>query len=362
MVYDRHPTVLVGVGPVLPHTSSKLTQAPQIFFFLLLSVSQYLYLPAAWPRFDPINKVGALLAISFPYFFLYLAAFGDPGYVTPENHAYHMQLYPYDYSLFRPGSECRTCRLLKPARSKHCSVCKRCVSKMDHHCIFLNKCVGYGNHHHFILLLFSTAFLATYAALMGLLILSASIRADYPMWSLWKPSTNLSWDDWLLLCGWGMQDVGIGLAAVTLLTAMTAPMVWGLLAYTLFLVRCGTTTNESLKWSDWKADADDGCVFKRRMSPNRQRLAAVEPLRTRWPQETEQILINTGDGKPPPPGAPFPGEGEWQRVWKMQDVDNLYHLGFRDNLVDIFVPNKDFTEGRLPSMGRKKRSAKLMPF
>jgi palmitoyltransferase len=172
----------------------------------------------------------------------------------------------------------------------------------------------------------------------------------------------MSFNDYLLIWGWGMQETGVGLAAVTLLTTMMAPMIWGLLGYTLYLVYCGTTTNESLKWSDWKADAEDGCVFKRRMSPNRQKLTTVEPFRTRWPQDTDQILIHCEDGQPPPADAPLPGEGEWQRLWKMDDMDNLYHLGFRDNLVDIFVPNKDFNEGRLPSMGRKKRSAKLMPF
>ena len=50
--------------------------------------------------------------------------------------------HPADKLIFQPGRECRTCLVLKPARSKHCSLCGVCVPKYDHHCAWLNQCVG----------------------------------------------------------------------------------------------------------------------------------------------------------------------------------------------------------------------------
>lgn len=321
---------------------------------------EYLYIPGAWPRIDAVNKLAIIITVTLPYTFLYLAAFGDPGYITHANHAFHMQLYPYDFSIFHPGVECRTCRFLKPPRSKHCAVCKKCVSKMDHHCIFLNKCVGYGNHGYFLLLLLSTAVLLSYGSLLGVAILSAKMKAAHPLWSIWKPS-DMNIHYYLLVWGWGVQD-HVGLGAITLLVSMLAPMVWGLLAYTVYLVWCGVTTNESLKWSDWSAEMADGYAFKRRMSPNRQKFTAVEPSATRWPHQTEQIIVRTENGQPPARDARLAGEGDWQRVWKLTDVDNMYHLGFKDNLVDIFCPNYNFNADRLPGMKAKKRPPRLTPF
>lgn len=265
-----------------------------------------------------------------------------------------MELYPYDFSIYQPGQECRTCRFLKPARSKHCNVCKRCVGRMDHHCIFINKCVGYGNHHWFLLTLVSTAVLTTYGALMGGSIMMSQMTDRYPHWTLWPPK-YLSWHEYLGVWSYGLQQ-SVPMGAITLLTAMLSPMVWGLLGYSLFLVYCGTTTNETAKWGDWEYEMDDGYAFRRRMSPHRQKFTTIEPAFTRWPVETEQILTRSEDGRPPPDDAPLPGEGPWQRVWKLKDVVNMYDLGFKDNLRDVFIRDCQFDKGTsLPSMGRARR-------
>jgi palmitoyltransferase len=115
-----------------------------------------LYLPGVWPHITPSQKAIAVVAMVCPYVTLYLAT-GDPGYVGPENVSRHMNLYPYDFAIFHPGAECRTCRIPKPARSKHCSLCGRCVARSDHHCVFINQCVGSANHRWFVLLLLSAS-------------------------------------------------------------------------------------------------------------------------------------------------------------------------------------------------------------
>lgn len=344
IMYDRHPTVL-------------------IFFVLLLSVGEYMYLPGVWPRLSLINKVLGCISILLPYLFLYLAATGDPGVVTPATHSRYMSHYPYDFSLFHPGKPCRTCGLLKPPRSKHCSVCKRCVHKMDHHCVFINNCVGYGNQHYFLLLLLSTAVLTMYGGLLGLVVVADSARGHNKNFSLFPKPPGWSWAEYFVLLTMGIQeDVGVG--SVTLLALMTSPLVWGLLAYHIYLIYCGTTTNESMKWQDWQMEMDDGCAFKRSLPVDRVKNLQHEAAWTRWPIEPVQVLIRTEDGTPPDPNG-GPGVGEWERVWRLRDVENLYDLGFWDNLVDVFFPNYPFRRPEVVNsttdLERGKRRMKKPP-
>lgn len=286
------------------------------------------------------TKLTAVIAIILPYYYLYMACVADPGYVTPETHDYHMSLYSYDYIMFHPGRICKTCDLVKPPRSKHCSICKRCVARSDHHCIFINSCVGFGNHHYFLLLLLSTAVLTTYGGALGLSILSAYIRFGYPDWTLW-PSKTITWTRWLGIFGLGVRG-NVGLGAATLLAVLISPLIWGLLLYSVYLVYCGVTTNESLKWSEWKEDMHDGYAFARELPPHARRDIAGEPAWTRWPAQPGRIFVTTRDGQPPRPELLVPGEGEWERVRSLKNVDNIYDLGFWNNLKDIFILGYSF--------------------
>ncbi|KAK4232648.1 putative palmitoyltransferase [Podospora fimiseda] len=350
LMNDRHPTIL-------------------IFFLLLLTIGEYLYLPTAWPQLSsPLTKTTAAISILLPYIFLYLSAFTDPGYITPQNHTSEMARYPYDFTLFHPGISCHTCFLLKPARSKHCSVCKRCIAKNDHHCIFINNCVGANNHHYFLLLLLSTAILTLYGGVLGIHLITKKMYLYFPQFNLlpWKANhgAGMTLTQWLVIWSWGLQD-GVAMGAVTLLALLTSPLVWGLLGYHIWLVYCGTTTNESMKWSDWQYEMREGFAYKRRMAKNRQKDLGVEPGWTRWPAETEQIIVRTESGNPPAEDdKELAGVGPWENVWALKDVENLYDLGFWDNLVDVFVPWYMFRDPKKVSLNggglknRKKRRAR----
>jgi palmitoyltransferase len=102
----------------------------------------------------------------------------------------------------------------------------------------------------------------------------------------------------------------------------------------------------------------DGFAFKRRLEVGRVKDVRVEPAWTRWPVEAEQVMVRTDDGKLPV-GENLPGVGEWEAVWRLKDVENLYDLGFWDNLVDVFVPGFMFRDPRVPvaedRLRRKKK-------
>lgn len=233
---------------------------------------------------------------------------------------------------------CRSCQILKPARSKHCSICKRCISKLDHHCIFINNCVGHGNQHYFLLLLLTTAILTSYATYVGIDVMSSEVRKLVPSWTL--RGTGFTWTQYGNVVTWVLQEY-TRIGAVTLLCLMITPLVIGLFGYHIYLIYAGTTTNESMKWQDWQVEMADGFVFKRKLEKDRKK-NVNEANETSWPVESQQILLRTEDGTPPRGGE---GIGEWERVWRLRDVENLYDLGFWDNMWDVLWPSVGVREG-----------------
>ncbi|CCF56832.1 hypothetical protein KAFR_0B05370 [Kazachstania africana CBS 2517] len=84
------------------------------------------------------------------------------------------QDFEFDSLIFYPNTFCSTCRLEKPARSKHCNICNRCVLLSDHHCIWANNCIGLGNYQYFYTFLVSNTLLLGYAFLRIILLTAYS--------------------------------------------------------------------------------------------------------------------------------------------------------------------------------------------
>ncbi|KAF7190003.1 Palmitoyltransferase swf1 [Pseudocercospora fuligena] len=324
-----------------------------IIFLGLLTGSAVLFLSNTLHLLPPRLQAPIPPFLIAPYIFTYLTVSYKAHYITASNHKARSVDYPYDHILFRPGNLCSTCNLNKPARSKHCSFCGHCVAKCDHHCPWVNNCLGRGNYRWFLALLFSLGAVETYGAYLSWHILGPSMHID-------RSTSIFSWARLEQIGNAVVVAVnqgGLSIAGVGLLAASTAGLPLGLLAYHLYLIWAGMTTNESQKWSDWKEDMVDGFVFmakiedlrthhrmrkygdalangsSRMSSPNPALFAFDDPneVVVPWPINPEQVLVRTKDGKPP-----RGQDGLWNRVWSLDDVDNIYDLGGLRNFLQVF--------------------------
>lgn len=310
-----------------------------VLFLGLLTVSASLFLYATWTYLSTARRLPIPLLLSAPYIFTYLCAASTSIYITPTTHASRLRDYPYDHALFHPGIICSTCHLTKPARSKHCSLCGTCVAKADHHCPWVNNCLGRSNYRWFLALLASLWIVLSYGAWLGYGFLQPwlnfSALDDMALFS------SEYWNGVALIVSNAVNVGGLSIAGVTILAAATSPLPAALLAYHVYLVWAGTTTNENAKWGFlgedaasgivWKAKRSEVDAFMRQLQDSRgARRHVVDEVHVDWPIETDQIVVTTTDGLPPT-GC----EHLYERVDSLSAVENLYDLGFWDNIKHI---------------------------
>ena len=159
---------------------------PNPFFqivYLSLSIGGYMtfyvygfpYIPNPFvPEFH--MYIGSVLYLVALLTFI-AACIVPPGIITKENLKDHLDLFKYDGVLYKPN-DCSTCKMQKPARSKHCKICKACICKHDHHCIWINQCVGYSNYKYFLAFILSHSLICFYAAQVGAMILMYIINKE----------------------------------------------------------------------------------------------------------------------------------------------------------------------------------------
>ncbi len=338
---ENHPAIFVSI--TLPAKTLQLTF--QIFYFFVLSGSIILFLPAAYSHLTILQLVSAVTLIALPYFFTYMTIRSTASVITRENHDREMHRYPYDHAIYQPGQFCRTCRFLKPARSKHCSVCNVCITKHDHHCVWVMNCIGKGNAVYFMAMIASLGIIMNYGAYLAYIITQKVITAEITrqtgntyQQSRW--SADKTWSQYGEFHLWAFaQDFRIG--AVGALAFMTAPLAWALFFYHTYLIWAGITTNETSKWADWRDDIADGIVFKTKRSTNRQdaRDTQIEPM-IDWPISNTQQLLRNEDYDPQRPwmnghNEQSIGDGSLRKVKGLDEIENIYDLGFWRNLMDM---------------------------
>lgn len=309
-------------------------------FLVLLSGSAVLFLWNAAHLLPQALLAPIYVLLPAPYIFTYLCAAHTAHYITTTTHAERLQDYPYDHILYRPHVDCTTCQQSKPARSKHCSLCKACVAKCDHHCPWVNACLGRGNYRWFLALLLSLGILEYYATYLSWWLLRDELHmnSNAPIFS------SRYVQDAFQVFSKAVQAGGLSIAGVGMLTTATAALPLGLLAYHLYLIWAGMTTNESQKWDDLKDDMSDGYAFEASRAEVRKHMSnfrksgrflgitadeSDEPAAV-WPKKSDQIMASTADGKPP-----NGQEHLWHRVWHLNHIDNVYDLGGWHNFVEV---------------------------
>jgi palmitoyltransferase len=200
---------------------------------------------------------GALLAslVSLGLLTFALACFSDPGVIHSGNYRQYCSdkdgKYRKDGFLYGEDTKyCRTCRIDRPARSKHCGVCGRCVAKFDHHCPWLNNCVGERNLRFFLAFLLLHFLMCAYVSVLVV----SYLRAEYNQRIQTSPGhgeRGRGRDPWgeavLVLVSFCFNLFPIPVVTL-IMTGVLSAMLGGFLLYHLRLASCNLTTNEMFKY------------------------------------------------------------------------------------------------------------------
>ncbi|KAF5453941.1 hypothetical protein F2P56_023650 [Juglans regia] len=217
--------------------------------YYLIANSSFEYIPGYY--LSGVHRYTSLLAVGVGVLLFLLTSFSDPGTVKADNVSKYISAYPYDGIIYSE-KECSTCKIPKPARSKHCSVCDRCVARFDHHCGWMNNCIGERNTRYFMAFLLWHFLLCIYGTVTIGLVLAGQLkelRVSYILTVYYGIDNSfrslaphvVQW----LLASYNTQILlMVFLAIVSLLLA-------GFFGYHANLCLTNTTTNETFKWQDY---------------------------------------------------------------------------------------------------------------
>jgi len=192
------------------------------------------------------------------------AATMDPGVIPRDNSEAANKKGKRDFVKEMQGGVkfkwCRTCRIYRPPRSKHCPVCDNCVDKFDHHCPWIGNCIGRRNYVHFQCFIHS-----------AFLLVLAGFVLPYVQFTLYahKHGENLIH---------AMGDNG-GCLLTCIIGFLGLLPVGGLSVYHAYLAMVNRTTNE---------DVND--VFKRIENPYEQDTVA-NCTQILWPKPRRSKLL-----------------------------------------------------------------------
>ncbi|KAI9186216.1 hypothetical protein LWI28_014954 [Acer negundo] len=217
--------------------------------YYFIASSSFKYIPGYY--LSEVHRYLSLLGIAIGVVLFLLTSYTDPGTVKAENVSQYIAAFPYDNMIYTER-ECSTCKILKPARSKHCSICDRCVARFDHHCGWMNNCIGEKNTRYFMAFLLWHFFLCLYGTVALGLILAGRLKELKVVYILTVyygiensfRSLTPHVVQWLL----GAYNTQILLMVFLSIVSL---LVGGFFGYHANLCRTNTTTNETFKWQDY---------------------------------------------------------------------------------------------------------------
>ncbi|KAJ8770225.1 hypothetical protein K2173_011578 [Erythroxylum novogranatense] len=209
--------------------------------YYFVAKSSFSYIPGYY--LSDVHIYTSVLAVGVGVLLFLLTSFSDPGTVKAENVSDFLSAYPYDNIIYKE-KECSTCKIPKPARSKHCSICDRCVARFDHHCGWMNNCIGERNTRYFLAFLLWHFFLCVYGTIGLGLVLAGRLKELRVVY--------------ILTAYYGVEKSFLGLAPHIAqvdtsygISAIVSLLLVGFFGYHAHLRLTNTTTNETFKWQDY---------------------------------------------------------------------------------------------------------------
>ncbi|KAH9296839.1 hypothetical protein KI387_028521, partial [Taxus chinensis] len=225
-----------------------LTTIGVTYFFVLKS--SFSFIPGYY--ISGIHWYTSMIAVLVGIILFTITSFSDPGTINAKNVSGYLSAYSYDGIIYTE-KQCATCKIPRPARSKHCSICDRCVARFDHHCGWMNNCIGEKNLRYFLAFLLWHFFLCLY----GVVVLGAILAGEFKERKVYRILTVYYGIEnsflslvphivqWLLNFYNTQVLLIIFLAVISLLLA-------GFFFYHIHLVITNTTTNETFKWDSYR--------------------------------------------------------------------------------------------------------------
>lgn len=245
----RTNSYLVAQVQANKHIYSALRWLVPVFYVCVIIFCILQFFKWVYPALDlailhsHFHSAYIALSITSVFFSTVLVTFSDPGTLTAENCNLACSQFANNGLIFFDKS-CHTCKLPKPARSKHCSTCNRCVLLFDHHCIWINNCVGYRTYRWFLMFLVLNINMMVYGGYLCMRELRNQPRPK----GWWKLIVALSESN---------RIAGILLILAVFISLITV-LFTGLHIRYLYL---GVTTNEAEKWGEIEHLVNLGALF-----------------------------------------------------------------------------------------------------
>lgn len=270
-----------------------------VFYVLVLTFCFSQFFTKTWTLVPDSIKhsnwhlMAILLSILSVYGSTAVCIWSDPGVIDKYNVNKANQRFHNNQIIFFDNNVCSTCKLEKPARSKHCSTCGRCIMLFDHHCIWINNCVGYYNYRYFLWWLLCN--------------INFMVYGNYIMMQIIPP---------LQLFAYIKQSDELKITGAFMILCTIFPVVVVVFSGLQFrYMYLGITTNELDKWGEIEYLVRIGTLYYN----GQQYLELVDGS-----------FINMQ-------GVVVLGQGA-VKVETLEEVNNEYDRGFWNNLIERVMP------------------------